>query len=103
MALRHVASTLTLEQATTIAIRAIAAGRPARADAPRAGWRAHPGRRRARLWRGRDQRPHPLGHAAAGQIPVAPLVTGAVGLDAVAGAFAELASPERHAKIMVKP
>jgi threonine dehydrogenase-like Zn-dependent dehydrogenase len=44
-----------------------------------------------------------LGHIAAGQIPVAPLVTGMVGLDGVAGAFAELASPERHAKIMVKP
>ncbi|HEV8533234.1 MAG TPA: zinc-binding dehydrogenase [Methylomirabilota bacterium] len=44
-----------------------------------------------------------LGHIAAGQIPVAPLVTGTVGLDGVAGAFAELASPERHAKIMVKP
>jgi len=34
---------------------------------------------------------------------VAPLVTGTVGLDGVAGAFAELASPERHAKIMVAP
>jgi len=44
-----------------------------------------------------------LGHVVAGQIPVAPLVTGAVGLDGVAEAFAELASPERHAKIMVKP
>ena len=42
-----------------------------------------------------------LGHIAAGRIPVAPLVTGTVGLDGVAGAFAELASPERHAKIMV--
>ena len=40
-----------------------------------------------------------LGHIAAGRIPVAPLVTGTVGLDGVAGAFAELASPERHAKI----
>jgi threonine dehydrogenase-like Zn-dependent dehydrogenase len=44
-----------------------------------------------------------LGHIAARQIPVAPLVTGTVGLDGVAGAFAELASPERHAKIMVAP
>ena len=44
-----------------------------------------------------------LGHIAAGRIPVAPLVTGTVGLDGVAGAFAELASPERHAKIMVAP
>jgi len=44
-----------------------------------------------------------LGHIAAGRIPVAPLVTGTVGLDGVAGAFAELASPERHVKIMVAP
>jgi len=44
-----------------------------------------------------------LGHIAACRIPVAPLVTGTVGLDGVAGAFAELASPERHAKIMVAP
>jgi len=44
-----------------------------------------------------------LGHIGAGRIPVAPLVTGMVGLDGVAGAFAELASPERHAKIMVAP
>jgi threonine dehydrogenase-like Zn-dependent dehydrogenase len=44
-----------------------------------------------------------LGHIAAGRIPVAPLVTGRVGLDGVAGSFAELASPERHAKIMVEP
>lgn len=44
-----------------------------------------------------------LGHITAGRIPVAPLVTGTVGLDGVAGAFAELASPERHAKIMVEP
>src|SRR6266852_1084654 len=44
-----------------------------------------------------------LGHIAAGRIPVAPLVTGTVDLDGVAGAFAELASPDRHAKIMVAP
>jgi threonine dehydrogenase-like Zn-dependent dehydrogenase len=44
-----------------------------------------------------------LGHIAAGRIPLTPLVTGTVGLDGVAGAFAELASPERHAKIMVRP
>jgi threonine dehydrogenase-like Zn-dependent dehydrogenase len=40
---------------------------------------------------------------AAGAIPTSPLITGHVGLDGVAGAFAELASPERHAKIIVEP
>jgi threonine dehydrogenase-like Zn-dependent dehydrogenase len=44
-----------------------------------------------------------LGHIASGAIPVAPLVTGRVGLDGVAGAFEALASPERHAKIIVEP
>jgi threonine dehydrogenase-like Zn-dependent dehydrogenase len=44
-----------------------------------------------------------LGHIAGGRIPVAPLVTGTVGIDGVAGAFEELASPERHAKILVRP
>jgi threonine dehydrogenase-like Zn-dependent dehydrogenase len=44
-----------------------------------------------------------LGHIASGAIPVAPLVTGRVGLDGVAGAFEALASPERHAKILVEP
>jgi threonine dehydrogenase-like Zn-dependent dehydrogenase len=44
-----------------------------------------------------------LGHIAKGEINVSPLVTGRVGLDGVAGAFEELASPERHAKILVEP
>ena len=44
-----------------------------------------------------------LGHIAAGAIPTAPLITGHVGLDGVAQAFADLASPERHAKILVHP
>jgi threonine dehydrogenase-like Zn-dependent dehydrogenase len=44
-----------------------------------------------------------LGHIAREAIPVAPLVTGRVGLDGVAGAFEALASPERHAKILVEP
>jgi threonine dehydrogenase-like Zn-dependent dehydrogenase len=38
-----------------------------------------------------------------GRIDVAPLVTGRVELDGVAGAFGELASPARHAKILVRP
>lgn len=40
---------------------------------------------------------------AEGRIDVAPLITGAVGLDGVAGAFRDLADPEQHAKILVKP
>jgi threonine dehydrogenase-like Zn-dependent dehydrogenase len=44
-----------------------------------------------------------LGHISAGTIPVAPLITGSVGLDGVPGAFEALASPEKHAKILVRP
>jgi threonine dehydrogenase-like Zn-dependent dehydrogenase len=44
-----------------------------------------------------------LRHIAEGAIPVTPLITGHVGLDGVARAFEELASPERHAKILVRP
>jgi threonine dehydrogenase-like Zn-dependent dehydrogenase len=44
-----------------------------------------------------------LGHIAGGAIPVAPLITGTVGLDGVAAAFEDLGSPEKHAKIMVRP
>jgi threonine dehydrogenase-like Zn-dependent dehydrogenase len=40
---------------------------------------------------------------ARGAIPVGPLITGHVGLDGVAQAFADLGSPERHAKILVHP
>jgi threonine dehydrogenase-like Zn-dependent dehydrogenase len=43
-------------------------------------------------------------HAIAdGRIAVEPLITGRVGFDGVAGAFAELAHPDRHAKILVEP
>jgi len=43
-------------------------------------------------------------HAIAdGGIDVAPLITGHVGLEGVAGAFRELSSPDRHAKILVEP
>jgi threonine dehydrogenase-like Zn-dependent dehydrogenase len=38
-----------------------------------------------------------------GKVDPSPLVTGTVGLDGVAGAFEELADPERHAKILVDP
>ena len=44
-----------------------------------------------------------LRHIADGAIPVAPLLTGRVGLDGVAGAFEALASPDHHAKILVEP
>ena len=40
---------------------------------------------------------------ADGKIPVQPLITGHVGIDGVSEAFQELASPEKHAKILVEP
>lgn len=40
---------------------------------------------------------------AEGDIDVAPLITGEVGLDGVGGAFDELADPGRHCKILVTP
>ena len=43
-----------------------------------------------------------LEHIADGRIAVAPLITGHVGIDGVAGAFEALATPERHAKIIVR-
>ena len=38
-----------------------------------------------------------------GKIPTAPLITGTTDIDGVPNAFNELASPERHAKIIVEP
>ncbi len=40
---------------------------------------------------------------ADGKLDVAPLITGQVGLDGVAAAFAALADPEGHAKILIDP
>ena len=40
---------------------------------------------------------------AEGKVDAASLITGAVGLDGVAQAFAELASPDRHTKILIRP
>jgi len=40
---------------------------------------------------------------AEGQVDAASLVTGSVGLDGVAQAFDDLASPERHTKIIIEP
>jgi threonine dehydrogenase-like Zn-dependent dehydrogenase len=43
-------------------------------------------------------------HAIAeGQMDVAPLITGRVGVDGVPGAFRTLAQPDAHAKILVEP
>ena len=44
-----------------------------------------------------------LADIAEGRIPVAPLVTGRVGVGGVPGAFETLARPEAHAKILVEP
>jgi threonine dehydrogenase-like Zn-dependent dehydrogenase len=44
-----------------------------------------------------------LDNIAAGRMDVAPLITGRVGLDGVQRAFADLANPEAHAKILVEP
>ena len=44
-----------------------------------------------------------LHNIAEGRIPTVPLITGHVGVSGVAQAFEELASPERHAKILVHP
>lgn len=43
---------------------------------------------------------HALAH---GKVDASPLVTGTVGLDGVASAYAALGDPERHAKILVDP
>jgi threonine dehydrogenase-like Zn-dependent dehydrogenase len=44
-----------------------------------------------------------LRHIAEGELDVAPLITGEVGLDGVAGAFDALADPDQHCKILVVP
>jgi len=44
-----------------------------------------------------------LHRIAEGELDVAPLITGSVDLDGVAGAFDALADPEAHAKILVEP
>src|ERR1700749_4045760 len=40
---------------------------------------------------------------AEGKVDPTPLLTGTVGLDGVAGAFAVLGDPEAHAKILIDP
>jgi threonine dehydrogenase-like Zn-dependent dehydrogenase len=50
-----------------------------------------------------DEFAETLRNIAEGRIDVDPMITGKVGVDEVAGAFEELATPERHAKILVEP
>jgi threonine dehydrogenase-like Zn-dependent dehydrogenase len=50
-----------------------------------------------------DEFAQTLADIADGRIPVGPLVTGRVGVGGVPGAFAELAQPDAHAKILVEP
>jgi threonine dehydrogenase-like Zn-dependent dehydrogenase len=50
-----------------------------------------------------DEFAHSLRLIAEGQVEAASLVTATIGIDGVAGAFAELANPERHTKIIVEP
>jgi threonine dehydrogenase-like Zn-dependent dehydrogenase len=40
---------------------------------------------------------------AEGEIDVAPVITGEVGLDGVGAAFDDLANPDEHCKILVTP
>ena len=50
-----------------------------------------------------DEFAQTLRHIAEGDIPTEPLITGKVGVEGVAGAFEELANPDRHAKVLVEP
>jgi len=50
-----------------------------------------------------DEFAHTLQAIADGDIDVAPLITGRVGIDGVPGAFDALAKPDTHAKILVEP
>jgi threonine dehydrogenase-like Zn-dependent dehydrogenase len=50
-----------------------------------------------------DEFAHALRLIAEGQVDAASLVSATVGIDGVAAAFADLANPERHTKIIVEP
>lgn len=50
-----------------------------------------------------DQYAASLAAIAEERVDVAPMVTGTVGIDGVAQAFTDLASPEHHVKILVEP
>ncbi len=51
----------------------------------------------------REEFAQTLRNIAEGVIPTDPLITGKVGIEGVAQAFEDLASPEHHAKILVEP
>jgi len=51
----------------------------------------------------REEFAQTLRNIAEGTTPTDPLITGKVGIEGVAQAFEDLASPERHAKILVEP
>ena len=44
-----------------------------------------------------------LHHIAEGKVDPSPLITGKVGVEGIAQAFDDLASPDHHAKILVEP
>jgi threonine dehydrogenase-like Zn-dependent dehydrogenase len=44
-----------------------------------------------------------LRRIAEGEVDVAPIITGSVGIDAIPDAFLALADPDAHAKILVEP
>src|SRR5918994_2142775 len=50
-----------------------------------------------------DEFAYSLRLIAEGEVDAASLITASVGIDGVAGAFADLANPERHTKIIVEP
>jgi threonine dehydrogenase-like Zn-dependent dehydrogenase len=50
-----------------------------------------------------DEFAQTLDDIAEGRIPVAPLVTGRIGVEGVPAAFESLAHPDEHAKILVEP
>jgi threonine dehydrogenase-like Zn-dependent dehydrogenase len=50
-----------------------------------------------------DEFAYSLRLIAEGKVDAASLVSATVGIDGVAGAFADLANPQRHTKIIVEP
>ena len=50
-----------------------------------------------------DEFAYSLRLIAEGEVDAASMVTARVGIDGVAGAFADLANPEAHTKIIIEP
>ncbi|MDA1101761.1 MAG: hypothetical protein O2967_22605 [Proteobacteria bacterium] len=50
-----------------------------------------------------DQFAASLAMIDSGRLDLSPLITGRMGLDGVAGAFSDLASPDHHCKILIDP